>query len=143
MSNKWDIRCLELADLVGSWSKDPDRQVGAVIMKGKRLVSTGFNGYPTETIDQIENTSQKLLKTVHAELNALLFARENLSGCTIYVSRYPCSGCAGAIIQKGIKIIKCPKPRMHMGSKWFESFKAAGELFQEAKVKVIYVKPRI
>ena len=41
--NKWDKRWLEIAGLVSTWSKDPSTQIGAIAVKDKRLVSTGYN----------------------------------------------------------------------------------------------------
>ena len=44
--NKWDSRFLEIANLVATWSKDPSTQIGAIAVKDKRLISTGYNGFP-------------------------------------------------------------------------------------------------
>ena len=52
--NKWDMRFLELAALVATWSKDPSTQVGAVIVdSAKRIVSVGFNGAPRGVQEQL------------------------------------------------------------------------------------------
>ena len=52
MSNsKWDQNYLEMAHLVAGWSKDPNAQVGAVIVRNNRVVATGFNGFPAEVED--------------------------------------------------------------------------------------------
>ena len=51
-STKWDNRFIDLAKLVGSWSKDPSTQVGAVIVDQKnRIVSVGYNGFPQKISD--------------------------------------------------------------------------------------------
>ncbi len=47
----WDKRYLEMARLVAGWSKDPNAQVGAVIVRDNRVVATGFNGFPTHVQD--------------------------------------------------------------------------------------------
>jgi deoxycytidylate deaminase len=47
----WDSRFLEMAVLVSKWSKDPSTKVGAVIAKGKFVVSLGFNGHPAGVAD--------------------------------------------------------------------------------------------
>ena len=44
--NKWDKRWLEIASVVSTWSKDPSTQIGAIAVKDKRLISTGYNGFP-------------------------------------------------------------------------------------------------
>ena len=88
--SKWDARFIALASLVASWSKDPSTQVGAVIVdQDKRIVSTGFNGFPQGVNDAPVDREIKLLRTIHAEENALLFARRNVTGMTIYVTRPP------------------------------------------------------
>src|SRR4051794_22836798 len=58
----WDSRFLEMARLVSTWSKDPSTQVGAVITRGKFVVSLGFNGHPkgvSDTPDRLENREVK------------------------------------------------------------------------------------
>lgn len=63
----------QMAELVGSWSKDPSTQVGAVITKQNRIVSVGFNGYPHGISDSAstDDRDMKYLKTLHAEENAI------------------------------------------------------------------------
>ena len=90
-----------MAELVGSWSKDPSTQVGAVITHGNRIVSVGFNGYPHGISDSADTDDRemKLLKTLHAEENAILFAKRDLAGSDIWVTHFPCPNCAAKIIQ--------------------------------------------
>ena len=57
-ASKWDERFMEMARLVSSWSKDPSSQVGAVIARGKFVVSVGFNGLPQGIADTAERLSQ-------------------------------------------------------------------------------------
>ena len=66
MVSKWATRFIQMAELVGSWSKDPSTQVGAVITEHNRIVSLGFNGYPQGISDNatIDNREIKLLKTL-------------------------------------------------------------------------------
>jgi dCMP deaminase len=113
LDDKWDRRFLELAHVVSKWSKDRTK-VGAVIVDRRRVVSLGFNGFPAgvEDLPELyEDRDTKLLMIVHAETNAIVSARELLSGCTIYTSFPPCAGCAGNIIQAGIKRVVCsPRP---------------------------------
>ena len=46
LSNKWDIRFLEMAKLVASWSKDPSTQVGCVAVRNRNVIAQGYNGFP-------------------------------------------------------------------------------------------------
>jgi dCMP deaminase len=67
MREKWDCRFLEMAELVGSWSKDPSTKVGAVIVdKDRRIVSTGYNGFPQGIADRSEllNDREKKYKLI-------------------------------------------------------------------------------
>mgnify|MGYP002128816433 CR=1 FL=1 len=91
--SKWDARFIALASLVASWSKDPSTQVGAVIVdQDKRIVSTGFNGFPQGVNDAPVDREVKLLRTIHAEDNALLFARRNVAGIDLVVAVLRCVG---------------------------------------------------
>ncbi len=77
----WDARFLELARLVSTWSKDPSTQVGAVITRGKFVVSLGFNGHPkgvTDSPGRLENREVKYRTIIHAEINAILTAKQDL-----------------------------------------------------------------
>lgn len=141
MNAKWIARFINLAAEVGSWSKDPSSQVGAVIIRPDRSVaSVGFNGLPRAVSDdpaRLADRDQKLLYTVHAELNAILAAREPLHGCSIVVFPFqPCAACAAAIIQAGISEVICPRSAE---SRWEESFKAARTMFHEAGTVVRWV----
>ena len=46
MIDKWDKRWLDIAGLVSSWSKDPSTKIAAIAVKDKRLIATGYNGFP-------------------------------------------------------------------------------------------------
>lgn len=133
----WDTRFLELAALVGSWSKDPSTKVGAVIVRPDRTIaSLGYNGFPRGVSDVYFDREHKLLRTVHAEMNAILSAREPLHGCTIYVTPLcPCSNCAAAIIQAGIKRAVARTPP-ETRPEWLVSMDAAQQMFFQADVKL-------
>ena len=77
-----------MAKLVASWSKDPSVQVGAVIVKGKKVVGIGYNGFPKgvhDFSDRLMNRELKLELVVHAEVNACLDAGKDAEGGTLYV----------------------------------------------------------
>lgn len=109
----WDEYFMGLAHLSALRSKDPNTQVGAAIVdENHRVVSVGYNGFPTGVSDdefpwsrEGDVLTSKYAFVVHAELNAILNSQRSVRGCTIYVSLFPCNECAKAIIQSGIKKI--------------------------------------
>lgn len=135
---KWDKRYLKLAKLVASWSKDPSTKCGAVIVnEDNEIVSIGFNGFPRKVDDnelRLENRYVKYKFMVHAERNALLFARQSLKGCTIYTwPLQACSECAAMIVQAGIvRHVSIENDN----ERWLESFAFANQMFAEAGVEI-------
>ena len=104
---KWDGRYLRLAREVSTWSKDPSRKVGSVIVDNKkRVLSLGYNGFPRGVEDKpemYEDRETKLLFVCHAERNALDNAPNSVEGATLYSTLFPCNECAKSIVQRGIK----------------------------------------
>ena len=104
---KWNMRFLEMAKMVGSWSKDPSTQVGAVIVDDdRRVISLGYNGFPKGVADnqRLDDRKEKYKMIVHAERNALLFANTSVKDATIFTYPFmPCPICTGMIIQSGIR----------------------------------------
>ena len=140
--DKWQKRFFDLARLVATWSKDPSSQVGAVIVDDKkRIVSVGFNGLPIgveDTVERLNNRELKYELIVHAEANAILTAPKSVAECTIYVYPYlPCSRCAGAIIQSGIK--KVVVPDLEIPERWIDNFNLSKTVLEEAGVEVLIV----
>lgn len=139
-STKWDERFIELAELVGSWSKDPSTQVGAVIAdENNRIISIGFNGFPQHITDneRLKDREAKYNIIVHAEANAILFANRDLKGCSIYTYPFqPCSRCAGLIIQSGIKRVVTVK---NDNDRWKQDFNTAEQMLIEAGVSLNYI----
>ncbi|MGF1774516.1 cytidine/deoxycytidylate deaminase family protein [Vibrio wakamikoensis] len=138
MASKWAKRFIQMAELVGSWSKDPSTQVGAVITKQNRIVSVGFNGYPHGISDsaEVDERETKYLKTLHAEENAILFAKRDLGGCEIWVTHFPCPNCAAKIIQTGISVVHCPAQTDDFLSRWGEKISLSQDMFDQAGVTV-------
>lgn len=134
----WAERFLQMAELVASWSKDPSTQVGAVITEHNRIVSLGFNGYPHGISDSAEtdNRELKLLKTLHAEENAILYAKRDLKGCEIWVTHFPCPNCAAKIIQTGISAVHCTVQNEDFLSRWGDKIQLSEEMFNQSGVKV-------
>ena len=142
---KWDQRFLDLAKFVSQWSKDPSTKVGGVIVdEHKRVISLGFNGFAKGVKDTEERYSNRELKysmVVHAEVNALLFAERDVTGCTLYTYPFaPCSSCASLVIQSGIKRVVAPHPTRELLERWGDSLKLAKTLFFEAGVELDLVK---
>lgn len=134
---KWDKRFLKLAEHVSTWSKDPSTQVGAVITDDNRVVSLGYNGFPSGIEDdwRLENREEKYKIIVHGEVNAILFANRSLEGCTLYTYPFmPCSVCAGKVIQSGIKQVITYHDN---NPRWVDSFKLTKEMFNEAGIKLL------
>lgn len=139
LSDKWLQRLMALAVFISDWSKDPSSKIGAVISEGNRIVSVGYNGFPRGIVDDVNrlNDRQTRLKyTIHAELNAILQARETVRGYYLFTTHYPCSSCAQAIVQAGISQVYY----LYSLGRWNES--EAAQIFKEAKVLVKQVDLR-
>ena len=119
--DKWTKRFAEMANYVGTWSScyQENRQVGAVIVKDKRIIATGYNGAPSgvqsckdkgeclrKKLNIPSGTRQETCYAVHAEQNAICQAAKmgaSVDGATIYVTHQPCTICTKLIINAGIK----------------------------------------
>lgn len=114
----WDEYFLSIAKLVAERSTCLRRQVGAVIVKDKRILTTGYNGAPSG-LDHCDKTGcmreklnipsgerHELCRALHAEMNAMLQAAQygiSLRDSMIYCTNQPCIICAKMIINAGIK----------------------------------------
>jgi dCMP deaminase len=104
---QFDRRYLEMARIWAKNSYCKRRQVGAILVKNRMIISDGYNGTPSgfENICEDESGATKPY-VLHAEANAITkVARSNNSseGATLYVTTSPCIECAKLIIQAGIK----------------------------------------
>ena len=126
--NKWDKRFMEMAELVSTWSScyRTGRQVGAVIVKNKRILTTGYNGAPSgvkscaekgvcmrDEMGIASGTRAELCYAGHAEQNAICQAAKlgiSVEGATIYVTHQPCVICAKMIVNSGITRIMYKHP---------------------------------
>lgn len=128
---------MDVAHLVASWSKD-EPGVGAVVVDGLRIINgLGFNGFPRGVEDTNERLKDDTIKTkliVHAEVNAIMHSRQT-RGCTLYTTRYPCSGCTKMIIQSGIdRVVTYGKPTK---GKWVEDAEYSELMLSETGIEVI------
>ena len=112
-----DTYFMRMADLVATRSTCLRRQVGAVIMKEKRVLTTGYNGAPKglkhcaevgciRTQNNIESgTRHELCRGVHAEQNAVIQAAyfgASIKDASIYTTNFPCVMCAKILVNAGI-----------------------------------------
>ena len=118
--DKWDKRFMDMAKVVGSWSScyQSNRHVGAVIVRNKRMLTTGYNGAPSgvkscsekgeclrRKLNIASGTRQEMCYAVHAEQNAICQAAKlgvSLEGATLYCTHQPCTICCRMIINSGI-----------------------------------------
>lgn len=119
--DKWDVRFMEIANTVASWSScyQENRQVGAVIAKNKRILTTGYNGASSgiksckekgeclrRKLNIPSGTRHEVCYATHAEQNAIIQAARMgicIDGATLYCTHQPCSICTKMIINSGIK----------------------------------------
>jgi len=136
---KWDTRFLGLAAHISAWSKDPSSQVGAVITDGNRIVSLGYNGFAAGVEDKQERLVDRQCKlnlTIHAEENAMIFAKRDLTGCTVYVTHPPCPRCASKLIQEEVERIVYISPSDDFLSRWAADLSLSSEMYREAGIEV-------
>lgn len=142
----WDRYFMEIAELVSKRSTCLRRKVGAVIVKDKRILATGYNGAPTglphcdevgcirEKLKIPSGERHELCRGLHAEQNAIIQAAYHgvsIKDSVMYVTCHPCSVCVKMIINAGIKevVIKEGYPD-----------KLASQLLKESKIKIRYLK---
>lgn len=118
--DKWDDRFMDIANTVAKWSScfQENRQVGAVIARDKRILTTGYNGAGSgiknckdrgecmrKKLNIESGTRQELCFAVHAEQNAIIQAARmgiSVENATLYCTHQPCVICAKMIINSGI-----------------------------------------
>ena len=103
---KYDLAYLKMAEEWSKLSYCKRRQVGALIVKDKMIISDGYNGTPTgmENICEDEENYTKWY-VLHAEANAIMkvaSSTQSCSGATLYVTLSPCKDCSKLIYQAGI-----------------------------------------
>lgn len=112
--DEWAGRFVRLAEMVGAWSKDHHRQVGAVLVSGtsNAHISMGYNGFPRGIADLKQRLTgdERLKLMVHAEQNAIDNAHFPVAGSTIYVTKAPCLPCVLRMANARIARVMCPIP---------------------------------
>lgn len=143
--DKWDKRFMQLTRTVATWSScyQEGRKIGAVIVKDKRIITTGYNGAPSGIKSCVEKgeclrkklgipsgTKHELCFAVHAEQNAIIQAARlgiSIDKATLYCTHQPCVICAKMIINSGIS-------RVVYENGYPDEFSI--QLFEEAGIKV-------
>lgn len=116
----WHEYFMGIADLVATRSTCTRRKVGAILVKDKRILCSGYNGAPAKVphcsetgclraqLNVPSGEKHELCRGVHAEQNAIIQAAYYgvpLEGATLYCTNQPCSICAKMIINGGIKTV--------------------------------------
>ena len=114
---KLDLRYLRMARIWAENSYCKRRQVGALVVKDKMIISDGYNGTPSGFENICEENDITKPYVLHAEANAitkLARSSNNSDGSTLYVTASPCIECAKLIIQAGIKrVVYAEKYRLN------------------------------
>jgi len=138
---------MEIVELIKTRSTCLRRQVGALIVKDKRILSTGYNGAPVgckhcseigclrEELKVPSGQRHELCRAIHAEQNAIVqaaYSGTSVNGGTLYVTNQPCVLCSKMIINAGIKkiVFKGDYPD-----------ELAMEMLKEAGIRVIKFEP--
>lgn len=143
----WDEYFMQMAELTAKRSTCLRRQVGAVIVKDKHIIATGYNGAPRglkhcdelggclrQKLQVPSGQRHELCRALHAEQNAIIQAAtlgQSIEEGTIYVTHQPCAICAKMIINAGIKRIVVREGYPD---------ELATEILNEAGLKVIMLK---
>ena len=143
MRPSWDSYFLEIATVVASRSTCLRRKVGAVLVKERRLLTTGYNGAPVGLEHCLQRgclrqekgipsgERHELCRGLHAEQNAIIQAAlhgVSIKGADLYCTNYPCSLCAKMLINAGVKRIVL---RGHNPDE------LARQLFAEAEIEIV------
>jgi dCMP deaminase len=138
-----DQSFINIAKEIAFASKCVSKQVGAVIVKDGRILSTGYNGTPTGYTNcddywdkQYTSQHHEWSKTyeIHAEMNAIIWAARkgiSIENATIYVTLEPCSECSKNLIASGIKKIVYDKGYEHTNSEIITGFLKANNVIIE------------
>lgn len=127
----WDTYFMDIAYMASTRSQCSRRHVGAVLVQGKKLLGSAYNGAPMGVADCGEAgcmiveefearmvdgkeelvRKQRCIRTIHAEQNLILFTdRKDREGSTVYVTDEPCWTCANMLANSGVKEIVYHRP---------------------------------
>ncbi len=147
--DKWDKRFMDLTETIAKWSScfKNDRSIGAIIVRNKRIITTGYNGAPSgiksckekgeclrQKLGIPSGKQHELCFAIHAEQNAIIQAAKlgiSIEDATLYCTHQPCVICSKMIVNAGIARVVYAKP-------YPDEF--AQEIFKEAGVKLVHYK---
>lgn len=139
----FDVTCMKQVYLAAERSKDPRTKIGAVLVKDKNIIGTGYNGFARKVKDlpiRYNDRNIKYAFVVHAEANSVLTcARLGISttGSILYTCGVPCNECMKSIIQGGIIEIVIHKQWPEMDSdKWREAIRISNIMLEETGIKI-------
>ncbi|CAJ1314213.1 dCMP deaminase [Paenibacillus nuruki] len=148
----WDTYFMDIAHMVSTRSRCPRRHVGSVLVQGKKLLGTAYNGAPmgvpdcsedgcmiseeveVVNVDGVETMvkKQRCIRTIHAEQNLLLFTdRADREGSVVYVTDEPCWTCANMLANSGIIEIVYYRPYPKDTRKVTAMMKQKGIIFRQ------------
>lgn len=148
----WDTYFMDIAYMVSTRSRCPRRHVGAVLVQGKKLLGTAYNGAPmgahdcleagcmiaeeveVVTVDGKEQVirKQRCIRTIHAEQNLLLFTdRADREGSVVYVTDQPCWTCANMLANSGVQEIVFHRAYPKDSEKVYELMAQQGIAFRQ------------
>ncbi|WP_152392112.1 deoxycytidylate deaminase [Paenibacillus guangzhouensis] len=151
MRKDWDTYFMDIAYMVSTRSRCPRRHVGAVLVQGKKLLGTAYNGapmgvpdceeagcmiaeeYELKMVDGREEMikKQRCVRTIHAEQNLLLFTdRIDREGSVVYVTDQPCWTCANMLANSGVVEIVYHRPYPKDSEKVITMMKTKGIVFR-------------
>ncbi len=151
MRPKWDSYFVELMETIGTRATCDRGKSGCIIVKDKRIISTGYVGSPPglphcddvghlmkKVIDEDGTTRQHCVRTIHAEQNAICQAARygvSLEGSTLYCKMEPCRVCAMLIISCGIvKVVAKLK---------YHAAQESRDMFKNANVELVVLENEI
>jgi dCMP deaminase len=143
---KWHHRFLRLAAEIAEFSKDPSTKVGCILVRDRRIISTGYNGFPrgiSDSFDRLLDRDKKYEMTVHAEINAVTTAAlhgVSTEGSTAYVTFQPCSRCAAVLINAGIREVYVTADTL-IPDRWLDNMILAANLLKEAGILLETLDP--
>jgi dCMP deaminase len=135
-------RYMRLAKEISTWSKDPRKKIGAVVVGHKgQVLSQGYNGFPRKVKDIDARYNDREVKrkfVIHAEMNCIYNASltgVSLEGSSMFIYGLPpCSECAKGIIQSGVSKVFYYFSPDEDSTRWEESFKLSRVMFDEVGV---------
>lgn len=147
----WDEYFLDIAQSVGMRGTCDRGRNGAVLVKNKRILTTGYVGSPmglphcdeaghlmSDEVNPDGTVSKHCIRTIHAEQNAILQAAlhgVSTDGASLYVKFEPCFTCAKMLINAGVKRVVCMRK--------YHAAKLTREFFKEAGVEIVYMEDKV